>query len=663
MINTWTTREMSLDLETRSRLDLAKVGVYKYAENCEILFLSYAYDGQPDTLETVNLYKGEKIPEEVIADIKNPKVIKHAFNAQFERVVLSKYLGETLNPDNWYCSMVHSLYLNLPASLDKVSSFLFPKNIDAQKDKRGKALITKYSKPRYKKEIPAGDMNEYIEYNRQDVIVEMHVSSVLNKFAPLPYQEQTNYVVDQIINDKGIYVDTELVNSALKINTELNEKRTAEFTDLTGLSSPRQNVAFAKWLTEQTGVECKSVAKEELKAYLEALPIVPKKVKRAIEIRQEMSKSSIAKYEAINRSICKDGRCHGLFQFYGASRTGRYAGRLVQLQNLPRNNVDNISDWREDVKTGDMEYLSMLTENVPSILSQLIRTTIIAPKGKKLIVCDFHAIEAVLSAWLAGEEWRLEVFRGDGRIYEASAAEMFNVDKDTITTPDGEHGENYALRAKGKVAELALGYGGGVGALKKMGGDKLGLTDEEMTQIVSLWRKRSPKIVKFWEALDLGLRQVVTDVSDSFVYKKGIKLAKKGRFLTITLPSNRKLFYFNPHYIERLTPYGEYKPVLVYEGKNQTTGKWEDIETRGAKIFENIIQAIARDILCNSMLNMEKATHNAVTMHVHDELVIEVDDGWYDLKRMKRTMLDLPDWGKDIPLDCAGFETQFYMKD
>lgn len=614
------THKMSLDIETRSRLDLAKVGVYKYAENCDVLFVSYAIDDNPATLKTINLYKGESLPEDFVVLLENPDVEKHAFNAQFERVVLSKYLYEDhyIEPVNWHCSMVHSLYLNLPASLDSISKFLFPKNVDAQKDKRGKMLITKYSKPRYKDVIPEDDMNEYIEYNRQDVIVEMKVASVLDRFAPLPEEEQENYYYDQLINDKGIFIDTELVNSAIKVNNLLGEKRTAEFKILTGLSSSRQNVAFAKWLSKQTGVPCTSVAKEPLKDYLSSLPLVPKEVKRAIEIRQEMSKSSIAKYEAINRSMCNDGRCHGLFQFYGASRTGRYAGRLVQLQNLPRNNVEHISDWREDVKTGDVEYLSMLTENVPSILSQLIRTTIIAPPQKKLIVCDFHAIEAVLSAWLAGEQWRLDVFRGDGRIYEASAAEMFGVDKDSITTPDGKHGENYELRAKGKVAELALGYGGGVGALKKMGGDKLGLTDDEMTQIVQLWRKRSPKIVKFWDVLDLGLHQVITGVCDVFKYKKGVAISKKGRFLAIKLPSGRRLFYYNPHYIEKQTPYGAYKPVLVYEGKNQTTGKWEDIETRGAKIFENIIQAIARDILCNSLKNLEKSTHGEVIMHVHD---------------------------------------------
>lgn len=662
-------KHLNIDIETRSRLDLSEVGVYKYAENCEILIFGYAVDfGE---VKVLDLLHGDKIPDYIIKAIYSADVKKHAYNAQFERVVLGYYLqGRPLDPLSWYCTMVHSFYCGLPASLDALTRFMFKDHQEYVKDKRGKALIRKFSSVRYVEPELDGLENEddwisYLAYNKQDVVAEMEAYRRIETFCPFPEKEHVNYVNDQLINDYGVRIDTQFAKKAKELGEELKYKRLKEWKAITGLETPNQYGALKDWLTQHTGVECESVAKDKIDDFVNSVPIMPKEVMRAIEIKRELAKSSLAKYTKAIACTCNDGRAHGLFQFYGA-RTGRFAGRSIQLQNLPRNSIEPIELWKEGVRYATLECLESITANVPSLLSQLIRTMFIPAKGLKFFVSDYHAIEAVLSAWLAGEEWRLDVFRGDGKIYEASAAEMFGVPINTITKPDGSHGENYPLRAKGKIAELALGYGGGVGALAKMGGEKMGLSIEEMTNIVQLWRSRSPNIVKMWTLLDRGLRSVISGISKCYYINKDtnreISIYKRYNFLVVKLPSQRELYYCNPSLASAITPWGDITNKIVFYGQDQTTRKFKRIETRGSKIFENIIQAIARDILVNAINNLIKAGHIPV-LHVHDEICVEAQENSFSVEEMNKLMCSFPEWAQDLPLESAGFKTDFYRKD
>lgn len=675
-------KDLSIDIETRSRLDLTEVGVYKYAEDCEVLLFGYSEDF--GDVKVLDLYHGDKIPARIADAIVDDKVRKHAYNAQFERIVLSHYLKnhhcsydadvyltehKYLNPWDWYCTMVHSFYCSLPSTLDALSRFMFPNNPEYVKDERGKGLIRKFSSPKFidpnlLDEDSRADWQAYIEYNKQDVVAEMKICQMLEKFAPLPDTEHEYYVYDQYINDIGVRIDIPFAKNAKKLSEEIKYQRMHEWQDITGLKTPQQYTALRNWLTKRTGVICESVAKDKLDDFIQAVPVMPKDVSRAIEIKKELAKASIAKYAKALACVCEDGRCHGLFQFYG-TRTGRFAGRLLQLQNIVRNSIEPLEEWRSDVMVGDLDYLQALTNNVPDTLSQLIRTMLIPKDGCEFVIADFHAIEAVLSAWLADEQWRLEVFRGDGRIYEASASEMFGVPASTITKPDGSHGENYALRAKGKVAELALGYGGGVGALAKMGGERMGLTQQEMVDIVDLWRSRSPNIVAFWTKLDEAVLSVMDGTTKVYYINRDtnreIQVYRKGAFLVIKLPSGRELFYCQPHYREVTTSWGATKQCLFFYGQEQTKRKWLPIATRGAKLFENIIQAIARDILCNAIRNIMMAGYDIV-LHVHDEVCVE-SRYLLEVDELNALMCDLPEWGKDIPLTSAGFTSKFYRKD
>lgn len=669
-----TKHHLSIDIETRSRLDLADVGVYKYAENCEIILFSYCIDFAADSykdIKCVDLLHGEKIPDVIIQMLTDKSVVKHAYNAQFERVVLSEYLHEYLEPEQWFDTMLLANYLALPSSLKEISEFLFPNLKDHWKDSRGRKRLAMFSKPKYiepnlnnPKDLES--WKEFKCYNRQDVITEMRVYRALSTFLDdFPDSERRYWYDDQKINDRGVRIDRDLVNAVIRIMDELSYRENQELQKLTGGLKPTQNKAFAKWLSEETGVLCNSVSKENLAMWYSSVPLVPEKVDRAIKLKKLMSKTSLAKYKKMRDCVCEDGRARGLFKFYGASRTGRYSGALIQLQNLKRNTVEPIEQWRKDAMTGDLEYMEMLTDDVPDVLSQLVRTAIIPRDGYEFIVSDFHAIEAVISAWIAGEKWRLDVFRGDGRIYEASASQMFNVPVNTITKPDGSHGENYYLRAKGKVAELALGYGGGLGALQKMGGEKLGLSEEEMRNIVYLWRVKSPNITAFWEKLDSAFRSVALGTASQVdIYKeRNIVVRRENeKFVSLQLPSLRKLYYYEPHLAVVETPYGVDQQSLMYWGKNQTTGHWERIPTRGSKLFENLVQATARDILVHAIHNI-RLERMDVVMHIHDEAVVEVPKGKYTVDDINLLMTDLPSWATAMPLTAAGFKAGFYMKD
>lgn len=665
---------LSIDIETRSRLDLSKVGVYKYAENCEVLLFSYSWNDDCiengwQSVETIDLYKGEELPLEIVSALVDKDIVKRAYNAQFERIVLANYLNNYLDPKQWFDTMTLANYLSLPAKLDDIAKFLFPEDTGYHKDSGGSQRLKMFSLPNYRnpdftKEKDRDYWQDFIRYNKKDVYVECMVHHALSKFfGEVSSKEYGYWVDDQKINDLGVRLDENLVNSVIKILDELSYREVKNFMELTGGLKPSQNVAFAKWLSEETGVHCSSVSKENLKIWYDSLSVVPEKVDKAIKLKSLMGKTSLAKFQKMKDCICGDGRARGLFQYYGGSRTGRFSGRLIQLQNLKRNNLPDIGLWREMVCRGSLEELEMLTDDVPDVLSQLVRTAIIPREGYEFIVSDFHAIEAVISAWVAGEKWRLEVFRTDGRIYEASASQMFNVPVNTITTPDGKHGENYFLRAKGKVAELALGYGGGAGALEKMGGAKLGLTDEEMRNIVYLWRTKSPRIVEMWNRIDGAMRSIIMGTSQFESITNSINIMRENEhFVSIELPSLRKLYYYEPHFTVKQTPYGINQQSLVYWGRNQTSGKWEEIDTRGSKLFENIVQAIARDILCHAIHNV-RLEHLDVVMHIHDEIVVETPKNTLSVDDINLLMTDLPHWASGMPLTSAGFKTEFYMKD
>lgn len=665
---------LSIDIETRSRLDLSKVGVYKYAENCEVLLFSYSWNDDCiengwQSVETIDLYKGEQLPPDIVSALVDKDIVKRAYNAQFERIVLANYLNNYLDPKQWFDTMTLANYLSLPAKLDDIAKFLFPEDTGYHKDSGGSQRLKMFSLPNYRnpdftKEKDRDYWQDFIRYNKKDVYVECMVHHALSKFfGEVSSKEYGYWVDDQKINDLGVRLDENLVNSVIKILDELSYREVKNFMELTGGLKPSQNVAFAKWLSEETGVHCSSVSKENLKIWYGSLSVVPEKVDKAIKLKSLMGKTSLAKFQKMKDCICGDGRARGLFQYYGGSRTGRFSGRLIQLQNLKRNSLPDIGLWREMACRGSLEELELLTDDVPDVLSQLVRTAIIPREGYEFIVSDFHAIEAVISAWVAGEKWRLEVFRDDGRIYEASASQMFNVPVNTITTPDGKHGENYFLRAKGKVAELALGYGGGVGALEKMGGAKLGLTDEEMRNIVYLWRTKSPRIVEMWNRIDGAMRSIIMGTSQFESITNSINIMRENEhFVSIELPSLRKLYYYEPHFTVKQTPYGINQQSLVYWGRNQTSGKWEEIDTRGSKLFENIVQAIARDILCHAIHNV-RLEHLDVVMHIHDEIVVETPKNNLSVDDINLLMTDLPHWASGIPLTSAGFKTDFYMKD
>lgn len=647
-------RVLHIDLETYSDIDIGKCGAYRYADspNFEILLLAYAYDDEPVTV--IDVAQREGWPTQVLDDILCSDITKVAHNAAFERICLSKFLNAHLDPKAWHCTMVHALSLGFPASLADVGKAL---NLgeDKQKMAVGKRLITYFCKPckptmangQRTRNYPHHDMekwNLFKEYNRQDVVTEQAIYERLMKF-PLPESEQQLYCLDQSINDYGIGVDTDLMDKVIGYSMDYEAHMRKECEKLTGGINVHSIVQLKQWLTEQEGRQIDSLTKDDVDQLLK-LDLRPNS-RRILELRQETGKTSVKKYEAFERSICSDGRIHGAFQFYGAGRTGRWAGRLIQPQNFPRNAFEDIALARQMVKSKQWDEIEMLYGSMNDVFSTLIRTLIVPPEGMTFAIADYSAIEARVVAWMADEKWRQDVFANGGDIYCISATQMFGV-------PVEKHGQNSHLRKKGKVAELACGYGGGVGALRKMGGEQMGLTEKEMDDIVKKWRRSSPHVVKLWrelgdaaiEAIDTRLR-VKCRHGVSFKHAKGI--------LFMTLPSGRSLAYVQPRFDGR---------ELTYMGMNQTTRKWERTKTWGGKLTENLIQAIARDCLAESMTKIQKAGYHIV-MHVHDEVIVEVprEDAEGHLKRIEDLMGEPIEWAPGLLLTADGFNSPYYRKD
>ena len=645
-------KTLSIDIETYSSANLAKCGVYRYVEapDFEVLLFGYSVDGAP--VKVVDLACGEKIPTDIISALTDDSVIKWAFNATFERICLSRFLGmptgDYLNPESWHCSMIWSAVMGLPLSLEGAGTVL---NLQKQKITEGKDLIRYFCQPCNPTKANGGRTRNlpqhapdkwfaFKRYNLRDVEVEMNIQKALAKF-PVPDSLWDEYCIDQEINDRGVALDMTLVKRAIEMDGRSRTELTQAMKDLTALDNPNSVAQMKDWLSDN-GLEVETLGK---KAVAEMLKSAPPELQTVLLLRQQLAKSSVKKYQAMESAVCADGRARGMFQFYGANRTGRWAGRIIQLQNLPQNHLEDLSEARALVREGDFEAIEMLYEDVPDTLSQLIRTAFIAPNGKKLIVADFSAIEARVIAWFAGEEWRKKVFEEGKDIYCASASQMFGV-------PVEKHGINGHLRQKGKIAELALGYGGSVGALKAMGAIEMGLAEKELQPLVQAWRQANPKIVEFWWAVDRCAKEAVR-MHDTYE-THGIIFEYKSGMLIITLPSGRTLVYPKPRLGENQFG-GE---CVTYEGVGATK-KWERLESYGPKFVENIVQATARDILCHSMKTLRNCS---IIMHIHDEVVIEADPRM-SLEAVCEQMARTPSWAEDLQLRADGYETIFYKKD
>ncbi|WP_353892926.1 DNA polymerase [Proteinivorax hydrogeniformans] len=650
---------LSIDLETYSSVDLIKSGVYPYSqsEDFEILLFAYAFDDQE--VQVVDLVSGEAIPEEVIAALTDATVIKTAYNAQFERTCLKAYLGMDMPPEQWRCSQAHALTMGLPGHLDAVAKVV---GLKEQKMKEGKALIRYFSVPcratkangGRTRNLPVHDREKwelFKSYCKKDVEVEREIR---RKLAPFPMidKEQKLWELDQKINDGGIRLDKVLVEHAIKCDEQYQNKLTKEAKDLTGVDNPNSPAQLKAWLEDIHGLKVDSLAKDAVAALLDETGV--EEVRQLLELRQEMSKTSVKKYEAMTRAMRKDERAGGLIQYYGANRTGRFSGRLIQIQNLPRNTMADLNIARELLKAGDYETLEMLFDSVPDTLSQLIRTAFIPSKGHRLIVSDFSAIEARVIAWLANETWVMETFKGHGKIYEMAASRMFGVPLEKIVRGNPE----YELRAKGKIATLACGYQGSVGALKAMGADRMGLSESELKRIVDAWRQANPNIVKFWYAIEDAAIKAVKGRT-LVTMRHGLKFYYKSGMLFIQLPSGRNLVYVKPR-IEMDERFNREK--LTYEGMEQTTRAWGRISTYGGRLVENIVQATARDCLAEALLRLDEKGFKIVA-HIHDEVVLDVPKGESSLNEINRIMSEPIPWAKGLPMNADGFETEYYMKD
>lgn len=651
-------RTLSIDIETYSDLDIKKVGVYRYVDsaNFEILLFAYAFDNEE--VKVIDLVNDEELPKEVIEALNDNKVIKSAFNANFERTAISKFLNINLKPNEWSCTMIKALTLGLPGSLDSVSKAL-KFNEDKQKMKEGKALIQYFCKPckatkvnkGRTRNLPIHDMekwNKFKEYCKQDVVVEREIRNKLSKYKTTEREIKLWYL-DQRINDTGIKVDTELIENAIECDKRYTEKLTKEAIKITGLNNPNSPAQLKKWLSDKVGFEITSLTKESIPEILKQVD--DENVVRILELRKLMSKTSIKKYEAMKLAKGNDNRVRGLLQFYGANRTGRWAGRLVQVQNLPQNHIEDLDLARNLLKEGDFDLIELLYDSVPDVLSQLIRTAFIPSEGHRFIVSDFSAIEARVIAWLAGEKWRLDVFNSHGKIYEASASQMFKIPIENIK-------KGSELRQKGKLAELSNGYGGSVGALISMGAIKMGLKEEELQPIVTAWRNANPNITKFWWDVDKAAKKAIKDRTIVEI-QHGIKFIYNPGVLFIELPSSRRLSYLRPK-IEPHTTFSGDK--ITYEGMEQTSKQWKRIDTYGPKLVENIVQATARDCLREAMFNITDAGYSIV-MHVHDELVLDVDKKFGSLEEVNSIMGKEISWAKGLPLKADGYECDYYKKD
>lgn len=655
---------LSIDLETFSSVDLKKCGVYQYAESddFEILLFGYSVDGSE--VQVVDLAQGETIPEVVLSALTDETVTKWAFNAQFERICLSRYLrdkginvnpsqtgkseGLFLNPSSWHCTMIWSATLGLPMSLENVGTVL---GLDKQKLTEGKNLIKYFCLPCNPTKVNGGrTRNKYFHdkekweqfksYNKRDVEVEMSIQEKLSRF-PVPDFLWQEFYLDQQINDRGIEIDPLFVESAIKLDQDVKTHLMDELKHITGLENPNSVLQMRSWLKEH-GLEMESLGKKEV---AKELKTVGKELAEVLRLRQQLAKSSVKKYTAMKNAACMDDRERGMFRFYGANRTGRFAGRLVQLQNLPQNHLPDLAEARSLVKQGNVEALEMLYEDIPDTLSQLIRTAFIPRTGFKFIVADFSAIEARVLAWLAGEKWRMRVFAEGKDIYCSSASQMFGV-------PVEKHGVNGHLRQKGKIAELALGYGGSVGALKAMGALDMGLTEEELQPLVDAWRSSNPMVTTLWWDVDRAVKQCVHEHVS--VRTHNIVFTYKSGFLIIKLPSKRCLYYVKPR-VEENKYGGE---SVTYEGVGSTK-KWERLESYGPKFVENITQAIARDILLYAMQTLKEYR---IVAHVHDEAIIETDKS-VSVQSVCELMGRTPPWAEGLLLRADGYECEFYKKD
>ena len=643
---------LSIDLETYSDQPLAKTGVYRYVESpdFEILLFAYSVDGGP--VQQIDLACGEKIPSEILSALEDETVTKWAFNANFERICLSRFLGyptgDYLEPDSWKCSMVWAAYMGLPLSLEGAGAVL---GLEKQKLAEGKDLIKYFCQPcaptksngQRTRNLPKHALDKwkaFKKYNIRDVETEMSIQARLSKY-PVPDSVWEEYHLDQEINDRGVGLDMELVRQAIQMDGRSRSELTQAMKELTSLDNPNSVQQMKQWLADN-GVETDTLGK---KAVAELLKTAPPELQKVLTLRQQLAKSSVKKYQAMETAVCADGRARGMFQFYGANRTGRWAGRIIQMQNLPQNHLEDLSEARGLVRVGDFDALEMLYEDVPDTLSQLIRTAFVPQENRKFIVADFSAIEARVIAWLAGEKWRQDVFAEGKDIYCASASQMFGV-------PVEKHGVNGHLRQKGKIAELALGYGGSVGALKAMGALEMGLSEDELPALVSAWRQANPKIVQFWWAVDRAVMDAVTRKTTTKTH--GIIFSARNGMLFITLPSGRSLAYVKPKIGENR--FGG--DCITYEGVGGTK-KWEQLDSYGPKFVENIVQATSRDILCYAMRTLRCCS---IVMHIHDEVVIEADRRM-SLQAVCDQMGRTPPWAKGLQLRADGYETDFYKKD
>ncbi len=654
-------KDLVLDIETFSSVDLAKCGVYKYAASEDFEILLFAYSGDYGPVQVVDLASGESIPCEILDALQNPNIIKHAFNAAFERVCLSFWLAQRkilptdqngipafLGAAGWHCDMVWCAYLSLPLSLEKAGAVL---KVEQQKMKEGKDLIKYFCIPCKPtktnggrgRNLPGDDPEKwqlFKAYNKRDVETEIAIEKKISKVT-IPHNIWKEYELDQQINDRGVLIDMDLVKAAMKLDEQSRDGLVKEMCSLTMLENPNSVVQLKGWLAEK-GYEVESLGKKEVEKMLED---APKEIAKVLGLRLQLAKSSIKKYQAMENYAGMDGRARGLFQFYGAQRTGRWAGRGIQLQNLKRNDLPDLAEARELVKSGNGEAVELLYDSIPDTLSQLVRTALISEPGKKFIVADFSAIEARVLSWLAGETWRMETFTSGGDIYCATASKMFhcNVVK---------HGENGELRQKGKQAELACGYGGSVGAMKAMGALEMGMKEEELKPLVDAWRAANPKIVDFWWEVDEAIKECVRNKGEAEVEKIGFRY--QSGMLFIDLPSGRSLVYVKPRIEEN--DFGGESITYMGVGANK---KWERIESYGPKFVENIVQGIARDLLMEAMRRMAGMR---IVAHVHDEVIIEadVDDS---TEKICGWMAMVPDWADRLVLNADGYVCEFYMKD
>ena len=645
-------RILSIDIETYSSVNLQKSGVYKYAssDDFEVLLFGYSVDG--GEVQVVDLALGEVIPQEILDALKDDEVIKWAFNASFERICLSAFLGmpvgEYLSPESWRCSMIWSATLGLPLSLEGVGAVL---GLEKQKLTEGKSLIKYFCVPcaatkangGRTRNLPMHDMekwNSFKAYNLRDVETEMGIQQKLARF-PVQNEIWDEYHLNEEINDRGIGIDMVFVEGALAMDAKSKKNLTETIQKMTNLDNPNSVQQMKNYLAEN-GLEMESLGKKEV---AEILKVAPEHLKEVLSLRQQLAKSSVKKYTAMQNAVCSDGRARGMFQFYGANRTGRFSGRLIQLQNLPQNHIFDLAEARAIVRSGDYGVMDMLYEDIPDTLSQLIRTAFVPQNGNKFIVADFSAIEARVLSWLAGETWRMEVFAKNGDIYCETASRMFGV-------PVEKHGQNGHLRQKGKQAELSCGYGGSVGALKAMGALAMGMQEEELQPLVDSWRAANPHIVDFWWEVDRAVKMVVKQRIPAEVC--GIKMYWKSGFLFIMLPSGRKLAYVKPRMGENKFG-GE---SVTYEGVGGTK-KWERLESYGPKFVENIVQGISRDVLIYAMQTLRNCS---IVAHVHDEIIIEADRRM-SLEAVCEQMGRTPPWAKGLILNADGYECEFYKKD